>query len=98
MVIEEGNLNLESSPYSIFILSIILQVTKGKYLQRIGYFLDFVGIKQGTIEERCNTLASKPKLINVACEQHCEIPTSTTEQNRKKGDYRFNAQKLHQTH
>jgi hypothetical protein len=45
MVIEEGKLNLESSPYSIFILSIRSQVTKGKYLQRIGYFLDFVGIK-----------------------------------------------------
>jgi hypothetical protein len=35
MVIEEGNLNLESSPYSIFILSIRSQVTKGKYLMCI---------------------------------------------------------------
>jgi hypothetical protein len=61
MVIEEGKLNLESSPYSIFILSIRSQVTKGKYLQRIGYFLDFVGIKQGIIEERCNTFGLKAK-------------------------------------
>jgi hypothetical protein len=61
MAIEEGMLNLESSPYSIFILSIRSQVTRGKYLQRIGYFLNFVDIKQGTIEERCNTFGVKAK-------------------------------------
>jgi hypothetical protein len=61
MAIEEGMLNLESSPYSIFILSIRSQITRGKYLQRIGYFLNFVDIKQGTIDERCNTFGVKAK-------------------------------------
>jgi hypothetical protein len=74
MVIEEGKLNLESSPYSIFILSIRSQVTKGKYLQRIGYFLHFVGVKQGTIEERCNLITWMAR--NMVCMASCNASFS----------------------
>ena len=36
--------NLPSNPFSIFILAIRSPVTREKYLQRIGYFFDFLGI------------------------------------------------------
>jgi hypothetical protein len=35
---------LDSSPYAIFVLAIRSPVAKQKYLQRLGYFLDFVGL------------------------------------------------------
>jgi hypothetical protein len=37
-------LPLESSAYSLFVLSIRSPQTKQKYLQRFGYFLDFAQI------------------------------------------------------
>jgi hypothetical protein len=46
-----------SSPYSLFVLAIRSTETKKKYLQRFGYFLDFVKIELGRpFEERCNRL------------------------------------------
>lgn len=36
--------NLPSDPFSIFVLAIRSPVTREKYLQRIGYFFDFLGI------------------------------------------------------
>jgi hypothetical protein len=52
----------ESSPYSVFALAIRSTETKKKYLQRFGYFLDFVKIELGSpIEERCNTLGALAK-------------------------------------
>jgi hypothetical protein len=46
----EESLQLDSSPYLIFIFAIRSPVTREKYLQQIGYFFDYVGIEQGTIE------------------------------------------------
>jgi len=59
---KEEIIQLNSSPYSIFILSIRAPITREKYLQRLGYFFDYVGIEeQGTIEERCNIFSEKAK-------------------------------------
>jgi hypothetical protein len=44
--------NLTSDPFSIFILAIRSPVTREKYLQRIGYFIDFLGILK-TDESGC---------------------------------------------
>jgi hypothetical protein len=58
----EESIQLHSSPYSIFILAIRSPITREKYLQRLGYFLDYSGIgEQGTIEERCNIFGKKAK-------------------------------------
>jgi hypothetical protein len=51
-----------SSPYSLFVLAIRSPQTKEKYLQRFGYFLDFVKIGIGRpFEERCNILGELAK-------------------------------------
>jgi hypothetical protein len=55
---------MESSAYSLFVLATRSPQTKQKYLQRLGYFLDFVQItteKADSIEERCNKLAELAK-------------------------------------
>jgi hypothetical protein len=39
--------SLSSDPFSIFILAIRSPVTREKYLQRIGYFFDFLGFVKG---------------------------------------------------
>jgi hypothetical protein len=55
---------MESSAYSLFVLAIRSPQTKQKYLQRLGYFLDFVQIiteKTDSMEERCNKLAESAK-------------------------------------
>jgi hypothetical protein len=57
----EDSSQLGSSPYSLFIIAIQSPVTRQKYLQRIDYFFDYVGIEQGTIEERCNIFGEKAK-------------------------------------
>ena len=57
-------LQTESSAYSLFVLATRSPQTKQKYLQRLGYFLDFVQItteKAESIEERCNKLAELAK-------------------------------------
>jgi hypothetical protein len=54
----------DSSPYSLFVLAIRSSQTKQKYLQRLGYFLDFAQVGTGnetSIEERCNKLAELTK-------------------------------------
>jgi integrase len=58
----EESIQLHSSPYSIFILDIRSPITREKYLQRLGYFLDYVGIgEHDAIEERCNIFDEKAK-------------------------------------
>jgi integrase len=63
--------NLPSDPFSIFILAIRSPVTREKYLQRIGYFFDFLGIPKIndsgriiSIEQRFNTFLAKAKEDN----------------------------------
>ena len=54
---------MDASPYSIFIMAINSPVTREKYLQRLVYFLNYVGIGQKgeDIEKRCNLLVFKAK-------------------------------------
>jgi hypothetical protein len=60
-MVEEEIIQLDSSPYLIFIFAIRSPITREKYLQRIGYFFDYIGIEQDTIEERCNIFGQKAK-------------------------------------
>jgi hypothetical protein len=53
--------HIDTSAYSMFVLAIRSPVTKEKYLQRIGYFFDFIGIKRFPIEERCNLFGEVAK-------------------------------------
>jgi hypothetical protein len=58
----EESVQLDSSPYSIFILAIRSPITREKYLQRLGYFFDYVGTEQyDTIEDRCNIFGQRAK-------------------------------------
>jgi hypothetical protein len=45
-------IQLDVSPYSLFVGSIRSPVTKEKYLQRMGYFFDYLSIHQKDVEER----------------------------------------------
>ena len=67
-----GNLtsgeNLQLDPLSIFILAIRSPVTREKYLQRMGYFFDFLGIHKSDdfgrlvlMEQRFYTFLAKAK-------------------------------------
>ena len=50
---QQSHLPLESTPYSLFTIAIRSVETRKKYLQRMGYFLDFLDIGSGrTIEVR----------------------------------------------
>lgn len=50
---------LDISPYSLFVGSIRSPVTKEKYLQRMGYFFDYLNIHQKDVEERFDILTRK---------------------------------------
>jgi hypothetical protein len=63
--------NLPSDPFSIFVLAIRFPVTREKYLQRIGYFFDFLGILKTddsmcavSIEQRFSIFLAKAKEDN----------------------------------
>jgi citrate lyase synthetase len=51
----------EESPYLLLVMALRSQITRKKYLQRLGYFLDFVGIENLSLEQRCNSLCEKAK-------------------------------------
>ena len=57
----QKDLELQESPYTSFILAIRSPITREKYLQRLGYFLSYLGIKDGNIENRCNFLGQRAK-------------------------------------
>jgi integrase len=57
----EKELEFQESPYTSFILAIRSPITSEKYLQRLGYFLSYLGINEGNFEDRCNILGQKSK-------------------------------------
>jgi integrase len=59
--LEDQSLELDISPYSLFIGSIRSPVTKDKYLQRMRYFLDYLNIRQNDVEERFDILTLEAK-------------------------------------
>lgn len=44
-------IQLEIRPYSLFVGSIKSPVTREKYLQRMGYFFDYLNIEEKDVEE-----------------------------------------------
>ena len=52
-------IQLDVSSYSLFVGSIRSPVTKEKYLQRMGYFIDYLNIHQKDAEERFEILTQK---------------------------------------
>jgi len=56
----ENELELENS-YDSFIFAIRSPVTREKYLGRLTYFMSYVGITKGNIENRCNIFGEKCK-------------------------------------
>lgn len=56
----ENELQVET-PYDSFVFAIRSPVTREKYLGRLGYFLSYVGITEGNIENRCNIFGEKCK-------------------------------------
>ncbi len=56
----EKELQVET-PYDSFVFAIRSPVTREKYLGRLGYFMSYVGITEGNLEERCNTFGHKCK-------------------------------------
>jgi integrase len=59
--LEDQSLELDVSPYSLFIGSIRSPVTRDKYLQRMRYFLDYLNIRQKDVEERFDILTLEAK-------------------------------------
>lgn len=57
----ENELQIET-PYSSFVFAIRSPVTREKYLGRLAYFMSYVGITEGNIEDRCNILGQKCKV------------------------------------
>jgi hypothetical protein len=56
----ENELQFETA-YNAFVFAIRSPVTREKYLGRLGYFLSYVGITEGNIENRCNILGQRSK-------------------------------------
>src|SRR5437870_10418120 len=46
-------------PYSMFMFAMKSPVTRRKYTGRLVRFLDFIGLAQGTIEQRCKNFTEK---------------------------------------
>ena len=46
-------------PYSMLIFAMKSPVTRRKYTGRFARFLDFIGLAQGTIEQRCKNFTEK---------------------------------------
>lgn len=57
----ENDLEYEEAPYSAFTLAIRSPITRQKYLQRLEYFISFLGIDEGNSETRCNILGQRSK-------------------------------------
>ena len=63
----ENELKFET-PYESFVFAIKSPVTREKYLGRLAYFMSYVGITEGNIENRCNVLGRKVQgRFKVAC-------------------------------
>jgi hypothetical protein len=56
----ENELQFETA-YNAFVFAIRSPVTREKYLGRLAYFLSYVGITEGNIENRCNILGQRSK-------------------------------------
>ena len=56
----ENELKFET-PYESFVFAIRSPVTREKYLGRLAYFMSYVGITEGNIENKCNVLGEKCK-------------------------------------
>ena len=56
----ENELQVET-PYDSFVFAIRSPVTRDKYLGRLAYFITYVGITEGNIEQRCNVFGQKCK-------------------------------------
>jgi integrase len=63
ITLKEQESEMDTSPYSLFIMAISSPITREKYLQRLIYFLNYLGIGQKgeDIEKRCNLLIFKAK-------------------------------------
>lgn len=59
----ENELQFET-PYESFVFAIRSPVTREKYLGRLGYFMSYVGITEGNLEDRCNIFGQKCKSDN----------------------------------
>lgn len=52
---------LEADPYSLFLFAMNSPETKDKYITRLKKFFDFIGLKQETMEERCQMFVDNSK-------------------------------------
>ena len=52
----------EGRSYSLLVMAIRSPITRQKYFQRLEYFLDFLEINEGDLEQRCNVLGQKGTL------------------------------------
>ena len=62
----ENELKFETA-YESFVFAIRSPVTREKYLGRLAYFISFVGITEGNIENKCNILGGKSKADSKSC-------------------------------
>jgi hypothetical protein len=57
----ENELELEETPYYVLTMAIRSPITRQKYLQRLEYFITFLGINDGNIEKKCKIFGLKAR-------------------------------------
>ena len=63
---EEQDDGVEVDPYSMFIFAMNSHITQRKYTGRFNRFLDFIAVKQGTVQECCKTFSTMARNDNRA--------------------------------
>ena len=58
---EEASSTTMMDPWSIFLYGMKAPITRGKYRGRLAKFFDFVGLTEGTMEERTKTFTERGK-------------------------------------
>ena len=57
----ENDQQLEETLYHSFIPAVRSAVKREEYLNRLAYFMSYVGIAQGNLEDRCNAFGRKAR-------------------------------------
>lgn len=94
---EEASSPTMMDPWSLFLYGMKAPMTREKYRGRVAKFFDFVGLTEGTMEERAKTFTERGKKQRVGICQHPALCTNSKRKGLKWRDKPWNPQKLHQS-
>jgi hypothetical protein len=61
---EERSSTTMMDPWSIFLYGMKAPMTREKYRGRLAKFFDFIGLTEGTMEERAKTFTERGKMLD----------------------------------